>query len=164
MWSKFPQEDHRTLPFETQMTKWLDFIKFFCGTYICKPSYFSSLIVNLFSGPRRKISVAVGWSLLLRSLRHILFKEQVIPWTILKNLVMKLGNYLMMMIMKTAMAFSPFQIPHRYCVVKNCHLCFELLGEIKQLEQSTEEFVCFTLLQQRGCCEHYLRRSKGYQF
>ena len=76
---------------------------------------------------------------------------------------------LMMTIMGTAAFSAPsfftYQIPRRYCVVKNCHVCVELLGEINQLEQPTEyEFVCLKLVQQKRCCEHYLRRSKGYQF
>ena len=76
---------------------------------------------------------------------------------------MKLQN-LMMIIMQTA-ALNPFQIPHRYCIVKNCHVCVELIGDVNQLELRDEsELVCFTLLQQKRCCEHYLRRSKGYQF
>ena len=35
-------------------------IHFFCGISICKPSYFSSQFVNLFSGRWRKVSVAVA--------------------------------------------------------------------------------------------------------
>ena len=74
---------------------------------------------------------------------------------------MKLES-LMIIIMETV---ASFQIPRQYCIVKNCHVCVELLDGFNQLEQATEsEFVCYSLLQQKRCCEHYLRRSKGYQF
>ena len=61
-------------------------------------------------------------------------------------------------------AYEPMEtdIPVQYCIVKNCHNCYRMFHYNFGTEVSRR--VCTTMYQQAGCCDFYIKRTKGTLF
>ena len=56
----------------------------------------------------------------------------------------------------------PTKIPTNYCIVKNCHNCYRAIKNDFGGKQSM--VVCSAMYHQPGCCDFYIKRSKGILF
>ena len=61
-------------------------------------------------------------------------------------------------------AYEPMEteIPVQYCIVKNCHNCYRMFHYNFGTEVSRR--VCTTMYHQAGCCDFYIKRTKGTLF
>ena len=57
---------------------------------------------------------------------------------------------------------NSLEIDHKYCIVKNCHNCARVFQ--KGFGNKNQKYVCSVMLRQSGCCDFYLRKSKGILF
>ena len=55
-----------------------------------------------------------------------------------------------------------YRIPAKYCIIKNCHNCARSFNF--NFGTRASRAVCTAMYHQRGCCDFYIKRSKGYQF
>ena len=53
-------------------------------------------------------------------------------------------------------------IPTHYCIVKNCHNCARSFNH--NFGTRASRAVCTAMYYQAGCCDFYIKRSKGIQF
>ena len=54
------------------------------------------------------------------------------------------------------------KIPTNYCILKNCHNCYRAINNDFGGKQSM--VVCSAMYHQPGCCDFYIKRSKGILF
>ena len=54
------------------------------------------------------------------------------------------------------------KIPANYCILKNCHNCYRAINNDFGGKQS--RVVCSAMYHQPGCCDFYIKRSKGILF
>ena len=76
---------------------------------------------------------------------------------------MKLAKLSQPMILLSA-AYKPLEteIPVKYCIIKNCHNCYRMFHFNFGTEVSRR--VCTTMYHQAGCCDFYIKRTKGTLF
>ena len=74
--------------------------------------------------------------------------------------VMKLFSQMMAL---TA-AYEPMktEIPVKYCIIKNCHNCYRMFHYNFGTEETRR--VCTAMYHQPGCCDYYIKLSKGILF
>ena len=53
-------------------------------------------------------------------------------------------------------------IPTRYCILKNCHNCARSFNH--NFGTRASRAVCTAMYHQAGCCDFYIKRSKGILF
>ena len=53
-------------------------------------------------------------------------------------------------------------IPTKYCIVKNCHNCARSFNH--NFGTRASRAVCTAMYHQAGCCDFYIKRSKGILF
>ena len=53
-------------------------------------------------------------------------------------------------------------IPTRYCILKNCHNCARSFNH--NFGTRASKAVCTAMYHQAGCCDFYIKRSKGILF
>ena len=53
-------------------------------------------------------------------------------------------------------------IPVRYCILKNCHSCARSFNH--NFGTRASRAVCTAMYHQAGCCDFYIKRSKGILF
>ena len=60
--------------------------------------------------------------------------------------------------------FHPYNksIPTKYCILKNCHNCARSFNYNFGTQESRA--VCTAMYQQAGCCDFYIKRSRGILF
>ena len=83
--------------------------------------------------------------------------------TKVQKTVMKLAKLSQPMILLSA-AYKPLEteIPVKYCIIKNCHNCYRMFHFNFGTEVSRR--VCTTMYHQAGCCDFYIKRTKGTLF
>lgn len=57
---------------------------------------------------------------------------------------------------------SSLFIDQKYCIVKNCYNCERVFQ--KGFGSKSQKYVCGVMLRQKGCCDFYIRKSKGILF
>ena len=78
---------------------------------------------------------------------------------------MKIISILALLVaLASAYTYKPLKkrIPARYCIVKNCHNCARSFNY--NFGTRASRAVCTAMYHQAGCCDFYIKRSKGILF